>query len=88
MHSHRGDDEIFERIRRDEVQALIASRLSVFMVETSRCLHMGSRMAPGHQRLLYTATYFAAPRMFPKPPARFGEGAGEDEVVSKLLAAI
>jgi hypothetical protein len=88
LHSHRGDDEIFQRIQRDEVQAMIAPRLSVFMVETSRCLHMGSRMAQGHQRLLYTATYFAAPRMFPKPPARFGESVNIDEVGRKMLAPI
>jgi hypothetical protein len=37
----------------------------VFMVDTARCLHMGSRLSEGHQRLLYTATFTSVPSMYP-----------------------
>lgn len=72
-HSHRDDDRIFHpgRAAPADVKAMIAPRLSVFMVETSRCLHMGSRVAPGHSRLLYTATYLSSPSMYPGRTNKF-----------------
>lgn len=63
--SHLPDDRVFNRIDRSAVREMVAPRLTVFMVETSRCLHMGSRMKPGHSRLLYTATYVTVPRIYP-----------------------
>ncbi len=65
--------------------AITGRRLSVFAVETSRCLHMGSRMAPGHSRLLYTATFIQYPRLYPEPPARFRVGAEVDELTRTVL---
>jgi hypothetical protein len=63
--SHFPDDQIFGKVPREDVKVMKAPALTSFMVETSKCLHMGSRMAPGHGRLLYTATFFAFPRMYP-----------------------
>ena len=66
------------------MEQIIAPRLSAFAVETSRCLHMGSRVAQGHERLLFTATYTTAPRVF-------GSGNGfapvdsSDELVHAVL---
>jgi hypothetical protein len=65
MGSHFPDDRVFDKVPRDEVKVMKAPRLASFMVDTAKCLHMGSRMAPGHGRLLYTATFFAFPRMYP-----------------------
>ncbi|MHA7820564.1 MAG: hypothetical protein ACX930_13035 [Erythrobacter sp.] len=62
--SHSPDIWLFSRADRSEVNQMIAPRLSAFAVETSRCLHMGSRVAQGHERLLFTATYTTAPRIF------------------------
>lgn len=64
LRSHSPDILIFARAKRSEMEQIIAPRLSVFAVETSRCLHMGSRVADGHERLLFTATYTTAPRVF------------------------
>ncbi len=88
LHSHRPDEVIFKRAAPGDVKTMIAPRLATFLVETSRCMHMGSRMAPGHTRLLYTATFFSVPRMFPNPPPRFGATEGLDDVGRKLLAPI
>lgn len=65
LKSHRPDDAIFAHVPQDAKVEMIAKRLSVFAVETSRCLHMGSRLSEGHQRLLYTATYTTFPRLQP-----------------------
>jgi|GEM_PF-1574599 len=73
LRSHMPDDKVFSRIPRDAVKQMIAPKLTSFVVNTARCLHMGSRIAPGHSRLLYTATYIQAPRIFPDPPPRFRE---------------
>lgn len=66
LNSHRSDEEVFGsgRIAASDVKSLSAPALSVFMVDTARCLHMGSRLSEGHQRLLYTATFTSAPSMF------------------------
>jgi hypothetical protein len=65
MGSHFPDSQVFEKVPRSDVKVMKAPRLTSFMVDTAKCLHMGSRMAPGHGRLLYTATFFAFPRMYP-----------------------
>lgn len=67
LRSHRSDEEVFGagRITVSDVKSLTAPALSVFMVDTARCLHMGSRLSEGHQRLLYTATFTTVPSMFP-----------------------
>ena len=44
---------------------------TTFLCETSRCLHMGSRLAPGHSRLMYTATYVPAPMAYPDYRPKF-----------------
>jgi len=72
MRSHRPDDDVFRKVPRDVVRVMTAPRLTTFVVETSRCFHMGSRMAPGHHRLMYTATFVSAPSIYPRsaPPFR------------------
>ncbi|BBB12190.1 hypothetical protein [Sphingopyxis sp. FD7] len=70
--SHRRDDQMPRAVNIiDARREILGPRLTCFMVETSRCLHMGSRVAAGHERLMYTATYFAPPRVFPEPTRTF-----------------
>jgi hypothetical protein len=69
--SHMSDDKVFARVDRSTVKEIIAPKLSSFIVNTARCLHMGSRILSDRTRLLYTATYIQPPRMYPEPPARF-----------------
>lgn len=69
--SHMADDRVFAKVDRSVVKEIIAPKLSSFIVNTARCLHMGSRIQSDRTRLLYTATYIQPPRMFPEPPARF-----------------
>ena len=47
------------------VKKMIRKKGSVFVVDTSRCYHMGSRVGEGHHRLMYTALYTAAPCLHP-----------------------
>jgi hypothetical protein len=69
--SHMSDEKVFSRVDRSAVKEIVAPRLSSFIVNTARCLHMGSRILSDRTRLLYTATYIQPPRMYPEPPARF-----------------
>jgi hypothetical protein len=87
LRSRRDDKEISRRIPTEAVREMVAPRLSVFMVDTSRCLHMGSRVAPGHVRLLYTASYISVPRLYPEPPLRFRLVGNESQIVRWLLVA-
>lgn len=85
MRTHMRDDEVFRGVSRDDVRVMMAPRLATFAVETSRCLHMGSRMAPGHLRLLYTATFIQFPRVYPEPPPRFRLDDRVDPVTRTVL---
>jgi hypothetical protein len=69
--SHMADDKVFAKVDRSAVKEIIAPKLSSFIVNTARCLHMGSRILSDRTRLLYTATFIQPPRMYPEPPARF-----------------
>jgi hypothetical protein len=71
LKSHMSDAQVFAKTGSDAVKEMIAPRLSCFIVNTARCLHMGSRIQSDHSRLLYTATYIQQPRIYPEPPARF-----------------
>lgn len=88
LHSQTPDAVVSSRVSPDEVQSLIRPKLSVFMVETSRCLHMGSRLSAGHERLLYTATFISVPRLFPEPAPRFSLTGRESEVVRCVLSPV
>ena len=86
LRSHRGDAEVFGKLAQAAPKAVIAPRLTAFVVETSRCLHMGSRTAPGRSRLLYTATYITIPRLYPEPPPRFRLLGNESELTRAVLS--
>lgn len=82
--SHAPDSCLYGRAKTSDPVQVIAPRLSVFAVETSRCLHMGSRVAEGHERALFTATYTTAPRIFGHG-SRFVEAPHESELVRAVL---
>lgn len=84
LRSHTPDSWLFRRVDPSEMEQIIAPELSVFAVETSRCLHMGSRVAPGHGRTLFTATYTTAPRIF-AGESRFVDAPEETELVRAVL---
>jgi hypothetical protein len=87
LHSHRPDEAVTTKLADpSRVRSMVAPRLSAFMVETTRCLHMGSRLAAGHERLLYTATFISVPRIFPEPPPRFRLTGSESDVVRCILS--
>lgn len=71
LKSHMSDAQVFAKTGPDAVKEMIAPRLSAFIVNTARCLHMGSRIQSDQSRLLYTATYIQQPRIYPEPPTRF-----------------
>lgn len=85
LKSHRSDDEIPLDVAKS--RSIFGKRLTVFAVETSRCLHMGSRVAEGHERLMYTATFFSPPRIFPEPSPLFRPTGAETPIQSKILLA-
>lgn len=86
--SHFPDDRVFDKVPREDVKVMKAPRLASFMVDTAKCLHMGSRMAPGHGRLLYTATFFAFPRMYPGARNRPFSLASNTSALQKLILGL
>lgn len=88
LRSHQDDDLVKEKVPAEQIQSVVAPKLSVFMVETSRCLHMGSRLAPGHERLLYTATFISVPRLYPEPAPAIRATGRESEAVRCVLSPV
>lgn len=83
--SHRPDADIAAATDLGAAVRMTGPRLSAFLVETSRCLHMGSRVAPGHERLMYTATFISAPRIYPERPHPFFRLAGSETAVERRV---
>jgi hypothetical protein len=86
--SHFPDDRVFDKVPRSDIKVMKAPRLSSFMVDTAKCLHMGSRMAPGHGRLLYTATFFAFPRIHPGGKGRPFSPTPNTSALQKLILGL
>lgn len=85
--THRADDAVFVGpVKRDDVKEMTGLRGSAFFVETSRCLHMGSRLPPGNTRLLYTATFTTAPKIYSAAPPTFILTGAEDAVTRTILS--
>lgn len=86
--SHFADDRVFQKVPRGDIKVMKAPRLTTFMVDTAKCLHMGSRMSPGHGRLLYTATFFAFPRMYPGAKSRPFTPVAETTLLQRLVLGL
>lgn len=85
--THRADDSVFTGpIQRTDVKEMTGEKGSAFFVETSRCLHMGSRLSPGNTRLLYTATFTTAPGMYSASAPGFVLTGEEDAVTRMVLS--
>ena len=69
--SHLSDDKLLGRIDRTAIREVYGPRYTAFACETSRCMHMGSRIGAGHSRLMYTASYISAPNVYPGVRPRF-----------------
>lgn len=54
----RIDDAAMDaQVGMDRAVKVLGPRASAFYVDTANCYHQGSRVAPGHHRLAYVATY-------------------------------
>ncbi len=71
LRSHQADDAFLARTQPSAVKEMRGPKLTAFACETSRCVHMGSRVQPGHARLMYTATFVSAPSLYPAGAPRF-----------------
>ena len=87
--SHMSDEYLFGRVDRAAVREVYGPRYTAFACETSRCMHMGSRIANGHSRLMFTASYISAPNVYPGVRPRFrlvGSATPVDELVLGVRA--
>jgi hypothetical protein len=85
LRSHRPDEEMRRVLDVEKAMSIKGPRFTSFMVETSRCFHMGSRVADGHDRLMYTATFISAPRIYPERPQPFFKLDGSETPLERAL---
>lgn len=63
--NHLDDRETNKYVNQEDYVQMIRPKLSSFIVDTSRCYHMGSRLYPNHSRLMYTALFTTLPPIYP-----------------------
>jgi hypothetical protein len=84
LRSHVSDAAVFSRVTPSEALEIRGPKGTTFICETSRCLHAGSRLAPGHSRLMYTATFISTPSVYPGQRPRFS-AAGPLSAADRLV---
>lgn len=66
LRNHIEDDFIFKRVKQGEVIYLTGKKYTAFLVDTSKCFHMGSRItSQGQFRYMLTATFITLPSIYP-----------------------
>jgi hypothetical protein len=63
--AHLADGQFFAQVEGAVPVKVKAASGAAFLVDTGRCYHMGSRVAPGKSRLMYTACYLTRPAIYP-----------------------
>ena len=62
---HLSDAEVSQYIPIDSCTKMTGAKWTAFICDTSKCYHMGSRMAEGHERLMLTSLYITLPAPYP-----------------------
>jgi hypothetical protein len=62
---HMPDAEMLKQTGNARPTQMFGRTFASFLVDTSCCYHMGSRVEEGKSRLMYTASFVSAPSMFP-----------------------
>ena len=65
LSQHLPDTAVIGRVPPSEISIMTAAAGTAFMVDTGRCYHMGSRVAAGRERIMYTACYITWPAIYP-----------------------
>jgi len=71
--THKSDLEMEKVGMLEDRVKILGNEGKAFLVDTFRCFHMGSRVEPGHQRLMYVANYETYAN-FRKAPKNFNFG--------------
>lgn len=64
---HVPDDHILKYVRPDEIKKITGKKFSAFMIDTSKCYHMGSRIKGAGTRLAFTVAYNLSIPIYPNP---------------------
>ena len=59
------DEVVVRQVDADRKIEMIAPKLAAFLVDTEACYHMGSRVQPGHSRLMFSAAFTTLPAIRP-----------------------
>lgn len=62
---HLPDQAVYPHIGEKNLIQMKGRKWTAFVCDTSRCYHMGSRLQPGHERLMLTSLFIALPSPYP-----------------------
>jgi len=85
---HLEDEEIYSQVGESNVVKMRGKKLTAFICNTHQCYHMGSRLSPGHHRLLFTALFIGLPSAYPDKDKKKILAAANSLLTPLQLAAI
>lgn len=85
LSSHISDKVFYKLSPKSKVQSFYGAKGFSFACVTSKCFHMGSRVACGESRLMLTATFIKPPRIYPTCRNRFSNRGGLNALESFVL---
>lgn len=85
VRQHIDDAQLFPQVGSNALVNMMGQGLTSFLADTGRVYHCGSRLAPGHCRLLYTALYTAYPSIYPGAREMFSVTPETPEYIRQIL---
>jgi hypothetical protein len=82
---HIDDAQLFPQVGPAALVNMMGQGLTSFLADTGRVYHCGSRLGPGHSRLLYTALYTAYPSIYPGAREMFSVTPETPEYIRQVL---
>jgi hypothetical protein len=79
------DEDVFRHCARSELVTLTGARGSGAFVDLSRCLHYGSRVAPGHERFVIALVYLRRHYLHVNASSQFAPRGGLDPLRTLAL---
>lgn len=88
VRQHIDDAQLFPQVGSNALVNMMGQGLTSFLADTGRVYHCGSRLAPGHSRLLYTALYTAYPSIYPGAREMFSVTPETPKYIQQVLTPV
>lgn len=79
------DEEVWQHADPGQLVRLTGPAGTAALIDLARCLHFGSRLSPGRERLVFAATYLPYHRLQENPSSQLPPPRADDDLIRRLL---